>query len=464
MSLDPAVTETHTALVFFVGDRAYKMKKPVSLGFLDFSTRSQRADACRREVELNRRLAPDVYLGVATVLDGDDQPCEHLVVMRRLPSGRRLTACIERGEDVTDALWRVARQVAALHGRSDPAGAPDGVGTVDDVLAHWEDDFATLRRFGGTVFDDNDLAGVRDLVRRYLAGRGRLFEERRRRGRIRDGHGDLQADDIFVLDDGPRVLDCLEFDDRLRWGDVLDDVAFLAMDLERVGRRDLAARFLAWHRELTDDNWPPSLADHAVARRAHIRAKVMAIRCSQGDDGAAADARRFMDLCRAHLCHGRTRLVLTGGLPGTGKSTLAARLAGAHPFVVLRSDEVRESRPDRYAPACVDATYDELLRRAEELLGLGESVIVDATWSSAARRARAREVGARTASDVVELRCEVAADVARARIRRRLATGGDASEATPEVADAMAASFDPWPGAHIVETTTPVDVAPLLEW
>jgi aminoglycoside phosphotransferase family enzyme/predicted kinase len=461
-----AVVETHTAVVVFVGGRAYKLKKPVDLGFVDFSTVAARAAACRREVELNRRLAPDVYLGVADVVGPDGAVCDHLVVMRRMPADRRLSTCIERGEDVVPALRTVARDIAALHESSEPDAAWSFVASVERVRANWDDNFAAMRPFAGRVFDHETLTRVELLVHRYLDGRRPLFEQRIADGRVRDGHGDLQADDIFVLDDGPRVLDCLEFSDELRHGDVVNDVAFLAMDLERLGRADLAARFLDWHREFTADTWPASLADHYIAYRADVRAKVTAIRVEQGDEHAKAWAARFLDLAVTHLEQARVRLILVGGLPGTGKSALSDALAARLAVTTLRTDELRageraaRSAPygeGRYTEAAVRETYEQLLDRARTLLELGESVVLDASWSSAALRERARQLASTTASDVVELRCEAPAAVAAERIAARNERGTDASEATPEIAEEMAHRFDAWPGATTIDTTVPLD-------
>jgi predicted kinase len=318
------------------------------------------------------------------------------------------------------------------------------------------------------VFDDAGARRVEQLVHRYLDGRERLFDQRVRDGRIRDGHGDLQADDIFLLDDGPRILDCLEFDAALRWDDVLDDVAFLAMDLERLGRADLASRFFDWHRELSGDAWPPSLSHHFVAYRAHIRAKVNAIRHAQGDAVAGDAARSLLALCRAHLEEGRVRAVLVGGLPGTGKSTIAAALGGRLGYPVLRTDVFRgPPQPERRAGAgygegryrqeAVEAVYDAMLDEAKRLLELGESVVLDASWSSAAMRSAARDIAAQTSSEVVELQCVSPTDVAADRIRARTAVGIDPSEATPDVATAMAAHFDAWPEAVAVDTVAAVE-------
>jgi predicted kinase len=231
------------------------------------------------------------------------------------------------------------------------------------------------------------------------------------------------------------VLDCIEFDDRLRLGDALADVAFLAMDLERLGRPDLAERFLRAYREHADDTWPASLAHHHVAYRAQVRAKVGAVRAGQADPAAAPEARELLGLARRHLRAGAIRLVLIGGLPGTGKSTLAAGLADALGATVLRSDEVRKElaglRPDQpapaefgeglYRPAATAATYREILRRTVVALALGEIVVLDASWTAERWRADAREVAARTDAELAGLRCCAPPDLVARRIRRRVA-------------------------------------------
>lgn len=468
--LAPAVAETHTSTLVFIGDRAYKLKRPLDLGFLDFRTREAREAACHREVELNRRLAPDVYLGVADVSGPDGEPWDHLVIMRRMPVGRRLSTLVEQGEDVADALADVAHQVAVLHAASPPAGAHAEVGSAATLRRHWDEVFALLRELGPTVVGPDRVDALESEVAAYLGGRDPLLDRRVADGHIVAGHGDLRAEDCFVLDDGVRILDCLDFDDDLMWGDALLDVAFLAMDLRDLGRPDLAEGFLARYAELAADRWPDSLAEHLVAYRASVRAKVAAVRVQQGHDEAAADVRRFVDLCAASLARGRVRLVLVGGSPGTGKSTLARALADRTGMVVLSSDEVRDDlEPSggdgptgvgegRYAPEHRARVYDELRRRARELLGAGESVVLDASWSDADERDAARAVAAETSSALAEVRCTLPADEAAARIRARAAEGTDASEATPEVAAAVAASFAPWPEAAEVVTTDPPEV------
>ncbi|GAA3434918.1 AAA family ATPase [Kutzneria kofuensis] len=463
-----AVRETHCATVFFTGDRAYKVKKPVNLGFLDFTTPQARRDACHREVRLNRRIAPDVYLGVAEVRDPAGVPCEWIVVMRRMPAERSLTRLLADGVDVHDELRQVARQIAAFHAEADRGPLIDQVALIEGLRERWTANLSELVPFRDGPLDADVLAEITDLVDRYLAGRRPLLEARAHAGAACDGHGDLIADDIFCLPDGPRVLDCLEFDDRLRWVDALDDTAFLAMDLERLGRPDLGAWFLDCYAEFSGADRCATLAHHYIAYRAVVRSKVACLRHAQGVAGQDDQARQLAALALRHLRTAEPRLVLVGGRPGTGKSTVAGRLADELGAVLVQSDRVRKEMagitPEAgaaaaweegiYGVASTERTYREMVRRAELLLGRGETVVLDASWRTAAHREMARVVATGTSSRIVELVCQAPDDVADARIRTR-ATTAHASDATPEIAALVARKFDPWPEADAVDTGSP---------
>jgi aminoglycoside phosphotransferase family enzyme len=334
--------ETHISLVMMLGDRAYKLKKPVRLDFVDLTTREARERICHREVELNQRIAPDVYLGVADVVGPDGNVCDHLVVMRRMPDDRRLSTLVRSGAAVNDHLRQVARVVASFHSTAETSAEIASSSRAAAIRAKWEATFRTVQPHVGAILVPDVEERIRGLARRFLDGRAALFDQRIAEGKVLDGHGDLLADDIFCLDDGPRILDCVEFDDQIRYGDVLADTCFLAMDLERLGAPNLGERFLSWYRELSAETYPFTLAHHYVAFRAHIRAMVACLRATQGDDAAAADAAGLLDIARNHLEQGQVVLVLVGGLPGTGKSTLAAGLADRFGWSVLRSDEVRK--------------------------------------------------------------------------------------------------------------------------
>lgn len=464
-----AVAETHISTVFFAGDRAYKLLKPLRTGFLDHSTVQQRKVACDREVALNRRLSPDVYLGVSDIVE-NDVVADHLIVMRRLPADRRFAALLHTRER-DSAVRSVARAVAVFHASLPPDERAARMASREGVRALWDSNFDDMRRFGGTVLPANVLEAVEALAADYLAGRDRLFHHRIANGYARDGHGDLLADDIFCLDDGPRIIDCLAFDDDLRVGDVLLDVAFLVMDLERLAGNETAQSFLAHYQSFADERHPRTLMHHYVAYRALVRCKVNCLRAGQGASEAVEEARRHLDLVHQRLRAGRPRLVLVGGAPGTGKTTTASEISRVTGFALLTSDELRKDLAgvahDQHAFAKLgegiyssDSTqrmYTELVRRARELLELGESVVLDASWTSAAMRALARDVAAETHSEIVELRCVLDPTVASERIAKRLAHEQSASDATPEIARALASAADPWPESTPLDTGEPPD-------
>lgn len=469
---DPGGAETHISVLLFAGARAYKLCKPVDLGFLDYSTRPQRAAALHRELTVNRRFAPDVYLGVLDLLDDGGEVHDHALVMRRMPADRRLSRLLGRpGAD--DHVRDVAKAVATVHAAAPRPPEARAAASQQAVGANWEANEAAMAPFVGDVLDAATFEAVGRRFRRYLAGRAPLFEARTAAGHAVDGHGDLLAEDVFCLDDGPRLLDCLAFDDQLRFGDVLLDAAFLAMDLERLDSAATAAAFLRWYGDFSGERHPESLAHHYIAYRCQVRAKVACLRAGQGDEAAAAEAADHLDRCARHLARGRVRLVLVGGTPATGKSTLARALGDRTGWPVIRSDEVRKelsglsATSDATAPPgegiyeaeATRATYAEVLRRAATLLGLGESVVLDASWTDHETRAAARDLAGSAAADLVELRLDAPPEVVAARITARRSAGGDASDATVEVAEHLRRRAHPWPEATTLDTSGPLDTS-----
>jgi aminoglycoside phosphotransferase family enzyme/predicted kinase len=467
-----AVAETHISTVFFAGDRAYKLLKPLRTGFLDHSTAERRAVACRREFDLNRRLAPDVYLGVSPIIE-HDEVVDHLLVMKRLPSARRLTALL-RSPERDDAVRLVARAVAAFHAAQPPDERAARVATRDAVAALWRHNFEEMRGWESSLLPKETFAEVMQLATQYLAGRTALFDSRISDGYARDGHGDLLAEDIFCLDDGPRILDCLAFDDDLRLGDTLLDVAFLAMDIERIAGNGVARHFLSWYQEFSAEHHPRSLVHHYIAYRALVRCKVGCLRADQGAAEAVAGARGYLELALSHLRAARPRMVLVGGAPGTGKTTTASALAARTGFALVSSDELRKDlagvahATHAFAPldegiygeAMTERMYAELLDHARRLLELGESVVLDASWTTASRREAARAVARAAHADTIELRCTLDPVIAAERIEHRLASEASASDATPALAAQLALRADPWPEATELDTLAPpADVA-----
>ena len=467
----PEVAETHVSILVMLDDRAHKLKKPVRTAFLDLSTREAREVMCHREVELNRLLAPDVYLGVADVTDTDGRPCDHLVVMRRMPPGSSLSDRISEGGDISACIDAVTDRIAAFHREAPRSDVIDRQGTVSALRERWRANLEETGNYVGRFLAPERYERVERSAESYLAGRGPLFEARIAAGRIRDCHGDMLADDVYCLDDGPRILDRLEFDDALRYVDVLDDVACLAMDLERAGGESAAQRLTSRYLEATGDDAPSTLLHHFIAYRAFMRAKIACLRAEDGEEAAPARAARLLEMSESHLKQGRVRILMIGGLPGTGKTTCARRIEGMGEWELLRSDVIRKgllgvgatthlpgaylSGP--YDPATTDDTYRTLLARAEEALGMGRSLVLDATWSREHHREMARDVARRTRSELFEIRCVLDARDARTRLLRRAREGTDASDADADIAERMAGDFDAWPQALELDTSGSVE-------
>lgn len=458
------VHETHTGVVVLIGDRAYKVKKPILTDFLDFSSLEARERVCAHEVLLNSRLAPNSYLGVGHFAGPHGGADEPVIVMRRYPEHLRLASLIDRGEPVEGHLSAIAEILATFHGHAVRSPAVNAEARAAVVAERWRENLDVLDHYAGSILTEWQVGDVRRLAAQYLAGRAVLFERRIGEQRIVDGHGDLIADDVYCMPDGPVLLDCLEFDDRLRYVDGLDDAAFLAMDLEFRGRADLAKFFLDAYRHLARDAAPESLAHFYVAYRAVVRAKVDCIRADQGASSAAADAHRHLALALEHLRAGTVQLILVGGGPGSGKTTLARELAPRIAAVAVSTDDVRRELAQsaqlageagayatgRYDPQNVSLVYDAVLKRAADLLAGGQSVVLDGTWRDPLHRQSARKVAEQNFCPTVELACTVDLDQALDRIRLR--DSSSHSEVTPDIAARM---YDagPWVNAHRIDTT-----------
>jgi aminoglycoside phosphotransferase family enzyme/predicted kinase len=465
---DPVtVLQTHISVVFLAGPFAYKLKKPVRLGFLDFSTPDRRRHFCEEEVRLNRRLAPHVYLGVVPVthekgqlrIDGTGETIDWAVKMVRLPEDGSLLACVERGEVTPADLSRLAQFLAAFHRSAETSDHIAAFGRFDVVAANARENFTQSEPHVGTTLSRTTFDRLRALTDAALDRLRPLIENRAARGVPRDTHGDLHLDHVFLPPDGePFAIDCIEFNERFRFADPVADLAFLVMDLKFRGRADLAAVLAdAYFREANDEDGWPLLAFY-TAYRAAVRAKVEGFELAEAEvpqDEQAAAAER----AKAHwlLALGeleepgkRPALVLVGGLPGTGKSTLSRELAAVAGFDVVRSDVVRKELAGVssqtpmggaiYTPEWNDRTYAECLRRADALLFEGRRVIVDATFRQDSRRRAFVDLARRRCVPAALFVCEASPEVVRDRLAART---GDASDAGWEVYRAAAGAWEP---------------------
>jgi aminoglycoside phosphotransferase family enzyme/predicted kinase len=437
--------ETHTARVFLTADRAYKVRKPVRFPFVDYTDAGARRRAAEAEVALNRHLAPGVYLGVRPVGDGTD----HAVVMRRFAERDTLAARLAHGRTDDAMLRAVGRRIAAFHRTAPPVGG----GGAAQVLARVDRNAEELLELHRTWPGGRDVGPIVGALHAAVLSRAGELDARAARGLRRDGHGDLRADHVLIEADALRIIDRLEFDADLRCDDVGCDVAFLLMDLEARGARAAARTVLGAYRAAGGDPGDDGLVACWSAYRATVAAKVAHLRAAQGVPGADAVAHERLALAHRLLwrAHG-PRVLAVCGPPATGKSTLAAALAEATGAVVLASDVVRKERlglaPDERAPDeaytmnATAAVYGALGHRARVLAHYDGLVVVDATMHRRGERA-AFVAGLGRSTPVTWVACHAPAAVVRRNAERRMGDRGRVSDATPEIARAIAAAWEP---------------------
>jgi aminoglycoside phosphotransferase family enzyme len=459
--------ETHISHVFLAGDFAYKLKKPLDLGFLDFSTRERRRHCCEEEVRLNRRLAPDLYMGVVAIAGTASAPGigrpgpvqEYAVQMHRFPQEALLSRQTLSGE----LMDRLAEEVADFHARIPIADPDDSFGTPDAVLAPMKANLVQIRACAA-LRDQSDRL---DRLEAWTGSRWQALtpaiDRRRQHAHVRECHGDMHRGNIALVDGEILIFDAIEFNPVLRWIDKASEIAFLIMDLEESGAVRLARRFLNRYLERNGDYGSLQVLDFYKVYRALVRAKVLAIRLGQVDLDPIEAARdqaqciRYLELAESYTAPRSPRLLITCGLSGSGKSYLGRRLREAMPVIHLRSDIERKrlfgiserattlaSLDDGiYFPAATDWTYGRLLWLAEAILGDGYDVLVDATFISLERRARFWELARRHGARAAILALDAPLEVLRDRIICRLAGGEDASEANLRVLDRQCAARQP---------------------
>ncbi|MEJ2346073.1 MAG: AAA family ATPase [Gammaproteobacteria bacterium] len=455
---DFQLIETHISWVILCGPYAYKIKKAVNLGFLDFSTLERRRHFCEEELRLNRRLAPQLYLQVvhfsgspdAPQLGGPGKPVEYAVKMARF-SQQDLLARMAR-EHRLQALHidHMIEQIAAFHKRIPAAAADSGYGTPEAVARPVEENFAQIRERTGNPEQLRVLEAVEQWSREEQQRRSAVFAERREHGFVRECHGDLHLGNMAWVGQELLIFDGIEFNPSLYWIDVMSEAAFLCMDLEDRGYAPFAYRFLNGYLEHTGDYAGLTVCRYYLAYRAMVRAKVAGIRMQQEPaperNREADELRGYLDLALSYVRPRRPLLLITHGLSASGKSTLSAPLAERLPAIRVRSDRERQrlygsSDEDAagvveggiYTPKATEQTYGRLLRLAEAILQAGFSVIVDAAFLKAEQRAPFRRLAARLRTPFRIIHFDAPVEVLRRRIRQRQAAGGDISEADVQV-------------------------------
>ncbi len=448
------VLETHISWVILTGAYAYKIKKPVALEFVDFSSAEVRIAACLEELRLNQRLAPELYLGVVPitgsrerpVVGGAGPPLEYAVQMREFPEDALGQRELEAGRLRAADLERLAGTLADFHAGLPPASPGTDWGTPERVAGPIRQTLAQLTALLEGTPRAAPARALTQLCERQLAALGEVLVRRRRSGAIRECHGDLHLGNLVHLERGLVPFDALEFDPALRWIDVISEVAFLVMDLCVRGRPDLAYSFLNRYLVQTGDYAGLPLMPLYLSYRAAVRAKVTLLATAQGAK-AEADVGQLLDYAAHPLGQDPPQLMVTCGASGSGKTWLARRIAPLIPALHLRSDVERkrlaglpaEARTDSalgggiYSAELTARTYERLAELARVGLGAGFSVIVDATCLKRAQRATLLGAGlpAGVTRRLVYLRGRES--LLRERVLARLAEGHDASEANETV-------------------------------
>jgi uncharacterized protein len=459
--------ETHISWVFLTGEFAYKLKKPVDFGFLDFSTLEKRHYYCNEECRCNTVFAPEIYCGVVAItidangrleVDGSGEIVEYAVKMRQFDDANQLDHLLERDELQGPLLRNFAVDLASIYRRLPNPVNHSVADAADRILVRTRENFDTLETLPCAEAYSATLHRLKQWsveLHQRLSGK---FAERVRDGWIRERHGDLHLSNLVKTEQGVRAFDCIEFSADLRCIDAIDDIAFLFMDCVVRERADLAYDFIDSYLEATGDYSGACLLRYYAVYRSIVRAKVAALQLAQAfNRDASARLSAHIEWANLVATSVTGRITLMCGPSGSGKSWLAERLVPRLSAIRIRSDIVRKQIAGLaitqasgstlgggiYTVANSDAVYARLLELTEALIALGEHVIVDATFLTRQWRSRFQSLAADYQSDCVVVVCEAPPDVLERRVAERYNAASDPSEATPEVLHRQLETLEP---------------------
>jgi hypothetical protein len=459
------VRQSHISYVFLAGPCVYKIKKPVRFVFLDYSTIDKRRHFCKEEVRLNRRLAPDVYLGVVPILESEGsfmlgeglatacsgRTVEYAVKMLRLPQERMLDSLIAEGGVGKTEMERLAAKLVRFHAE---AGTEQAIvyGSPAAIWQKWSDSFGETEPFVGWLISAGQYRAIAEFSAAFHRGHEALFVERALRGRVCEGHGDLRAEHV-CLTDGIVIFDCIEFNAGLRTCDVSSELAFLAMDLDFLGAPALADVLVREYQEGSRDEALPILLPYYKCYRAYVRGKVESLKSREAEVPAVeralaeVQAGRYFALAYRYARGApKPALIIVCGVSGSGKSTLARMIRDRTGFSLVASDVTRKRlaglRPTEraqagyragiYDEASTDRTYRALYEEAENLLRRSAGAIVDATFQDAKRRRDFVDLAVQWNTPVLFVECRAPQEAILKRLERRTASANEPSDATRE--------------------------------
>jgi aminoglycoside phosphotransferase family enzyme/predicted kinase len=473
LSQGAELIETHVSWVFRHASTVLKVKKPVDLGFLDFTSVEKRRVACERELELNRRLTRDVYIRVVPItrgsdglhcVEGDGDVVDYGVLMRRLPDATRADHLLAVGKLGLARIRRIARSIADFHATAARGPEVDRAGSVEVVGFNVRENFEQSRALAIQYITKEQERTLERHQLDFLRDNSDLLARRVAEGRICDGHGDLRLEHVYLTNDSLNIIDCIEFNERFRHGDVCADIAFLAMDIAHQNRSDLSEAFLAAYARATGDYDLYALVDFYQAYRATVRAKVTSFLAAAPEasfdarESAKATARGYyLQAMLAQQRESKTNwIIAVGGPIASGKSVTSEHLADRLFCPIVDTDRTRkqllglsEEQPvhdaafsGAYTPEATARIYEEVTRRAGVVLESGRSVVVDASFRTAESRTRLRHLATRCGAQIHFVQCEVPRDVALKRLAER-AQGPSVSDGRREIYDEFLASWEP---------------------
>jgi uncharacterized protein len=464
--------QTHISRVFIAGDEVYKVKKSVDFGFLDFTTLEKRKFYCEEEVRLNRRLAPQVYLGVVEIsLDHDgklvlgkgETVVEYAVHMNKIPADKMLKKLLLHPDFDPSVMTAVARKLVRFHREAETGDRIDETGGIDTVQRNHEENFSQTEPFIGMTLSSFRHNFIRSYARKFLLNNEGLFLKRVRDHKIRDCHGDLHLEHIVVTENDIIIFDCIEFNERFRFGDIAAEVAFLAMDLDFNGYGDLSQQFVQSYIDESADQEIACLIPFYKCYYAYVRGKVTGFRLHdphispEDRHTVTAAAAKYFNLALSYAFSFRQpTLILMSGLMGSGKSVTARALSQITRASVIQMDVIRkelfdihprERRLDDfgqgiYSEDLTDLVYKKSLASAKEMLEAGKSVIIDASYKREAHRLAAYDMAKSMKADFFVLECVCPDQCARDRLARRIQDKKEASDGRLEIYDAQKDDFD----------------------
>ena len=480
---DVRSVETHISWVFIASPFVYKVKKPVNLGFLDFSTLEKRHHFCRRELELNQRLCPQIYLAVMPIYeseggfsfdDADGKIAEYCLKMRELPHGWFLNELIAKGAVGEAEINRVISRLHSFYESETPRPEIEEWGKPSKLKISTEENFVQVTPLVGKTISPRAFDAVRHFTDKFYETNQTVFEQRIQQGRIRDCHGDLRLDHVHLMPEAVNIFDCIEFNDRFRFIDIANDLAFLAMDFDFEKHHSLADQLLRNAAREFSDPGMLQITSFYKCYRAFVRGKVESIQAhSETADDREEHARRaarYFRLALRYATIGSEPCVLVVmGRIATGKSTVAKQLASELGWPIFSSDEIRktlaglpltvrtppELREEVYSDHITHRTYEELLKRGIAAGNIAGGVVLDATFASRAKRDFLREQCAKASSRLQVIELDADRDEIVKRLQARDKSAAELSDARLEDFDKLSAAFQPpseLPGVITVST------------